>query len=90
VNVHDKFWGPCEVADMAIKRFIEVEDCIAKADFIACDREFTGDMFTKHQFDSKPKFFILHRGNVLHCVDGLDFPKLSEEILKSFPLLDEI
>lgn len=60
LNVFDKFWGPVEVLDSQIKKFLEFKDNSTKTDFISCDKELTADLFTKYTFSSKPKFFVLH------------------------------
>lgn len=59
-NVFDKFWGPCEVADMMIKRFLDEGENNVKCDFICADKELTGELFIKHSLNSKPKYFLLH------------------------------
>ena len=59
VNVHDKFWGPCEVIDPMVKKFFDTGDNATKVDFISTDKEFSGELFHKHVFTSKPKYFIL-------------------------------
>jgi hypothetical protein len=60
INVFDKFWGPCEVMDPMVKKLLDTKDTAAKIDFICADKDVTGDIFSKHSFTSKPKFFILH------------------------------
>jgi hypothetical protein len=60
INVFDKFWGPCEVSDSMIKRFIEAPENLGKVDFISVEKELTGETFLKYKFGSKPKYFISH------------------------------
>ena len=59
-NVFDNFWGPCEVADSMIKRFLDTGDNNKKTDFICVDKCFTGEAFAKFKFGSQPKFFVIH------------------------------
>jgi hypothetical protein len=60
VNVFDKFWGPCEVADAMIKKFLEDGDNANKTDFICVDKDLTGELFQKQKFASKPRYFLFH------------------------------
>ena len=60
INVYDKFWGACEVMDPMVKKLLDTKDTATRIDFICAEKEVTGDMFNKHSFTSKPKFFILH------------------------------
>ncbi len=57
MNVFDKFWGPCEVAETLIKRYMEGGD--KKCEFISVEKDLTGDFFSKHKFASMPKYFIV-------------------------------
>ena len=59
LNVFDKFWGPCEVADNMIKRFQDDSANQGKVDFISAEKEITGDIFAKYTFGSKPKYFLM-------------------------------
>lgn len=58
-NVYDKFWGPCEVADLFIKRFQEAPENANKTDFICIESELAGEIFAKTKFGSKPKYFLI-------------------------------
>jgi hypothetical protein len=58
-NIHDKFWGPCEVTESMIKRFLDENDCINKVEFISVDKDLTGELFNSYHFNSKPKYFII-------------------------------
>ncbi len=103
INVYDEFWGPCEIADMALKNFLDNPEsnqtktellCVEKS--IAEQSESIGDYIAKIKFASKPRYFICHvknfftqKGNIMMEIDGIDFPRLSEGILKHFALLDE-
>ena len=97
MNVYDKFWGPCEVADPLIKRYLEFPDNSRKCEFISVDKEFTGEMFSKIKFTSLPKYFItfvriifnFQKGEIINSIEGIDFPKLMDSLEKSYPLLDE-
>jgi hypothetical protein len=60
INVYDKFWGAVEVLDPQIKKFLESKDYSSKTDFIAIEKEYTSDLFTKYTFSSKPKYFLFH------------------------------
>jgi hypothetical protein len=59
-NVFDKFWGPCEVAEQIIKRFLDQGTNNQKTDFINVEKSHTGDTFGKIKFASKPIYFVSH------------------------------
>lgn len=60
MNVYDKYWGPCEVADQMVKRFLDTGNNATKTDFISVEKDLAGEQFNKMQFSSKPKFFLMH------------------------------
>jgi hypothetical protein len=60
LNVYDKYWGPVEVLDPHIKKLLDGKDYSGKTDFVSCDKDITGELFSKYVFNSKPKYFILH------------------------------
>ena len=88
---------------MALKNFLDNPEsnqqktellCVEKS--IAEQSETIGEHIAKIKFASKPRYFIIHvlvylfqKGNIVMEIDGIDFPILSEGIVKHFPLLDE-
>ncbi len=61
VNVYDKFWGPVELADPVIKRFMDTGTNASKVDFISAnDTLFDPSVTSKYKIQSKPIYFIFH------------------------------
>ena len=87
LNAFEEFWGPVDVIDYLVRRLIDEPGNNDKMAFISCDRNLCPDLFGKHQFTSKPTYFLLHRGTVIDLVDGLDFPLLLQKLEKGLTLL---
>ena len=61
VNIYDKFWGYCEIADAVIKRFLDVGGNDKKVEFIAIDYSMLEpEVLGKRIVQSKPIYMIFH------------------------------
>ena len=90
LNVYDEFWGPCECVETLIKRFQENPINTGRVDFLNCKKEFVLDLIPpKIEFGAKPKYFIFIRGQVSSWIDGINFPRLMDELKKSYDKIDE-
>ncbi len=87
INAYEKFWGPVEIIDPWVRRFLDEEDNIKKMTFISVDFNINHEIWGKISFNSKPLFFIFHKGVLIETVEGIDLPKLTEKIEKSLALL---
>lgn len=47
VNIFNSFWGPCEVADLIVKRFLETANYNTKTDFISVDKSIATEIAGK-------------------------------------------
>lgn len=88
INVYDSFWGPVEVADMMIKRFLDTADHSEKTEFICVDKNISVEYFGKLTIKSKPKYLIYHKGLQQSMIEGIDFPTLCNEIERCFSLIE--
>ena len=90
LNLYDEFWGPCECVETLIKRFQENPINTGRVDWLNAKKELASDLIPpKIEFGAKPKYFIFVKGQVFSTIDGIDFPKLMEELKKSYDKIDE-
>lgn len=82
INAFDAFWGPVEILENFVRRVLDDETVAAKLTFIAVNKDLNLELWGKHEFTSKPSYFIFHKGNYLDLVEGIDLPKLMEKIDK--------
>jgi hypothetical protein len=87
MNVYDKFWGGVEILDSWVRRFLDEDDNEKKVIFIAAEKELGLELWGKQEFNSKPLFYILNKGNIVDIVEGIDIPKLTERLESAFKLL---
>jgi hypothetical protein len=73
-----------------IKRFQENPMNTGRVDFLNCKKDFVLDIIPpKIEFGAKPKYFIFVRGQVFSWIDGINFPRLMDELKKSYEKIDE-
>ena len=90
LNLYDEFWGPSECAETLIQRFQENPLTTGRVDWLNAKKELASDLIPpKIEFVAKPKYFIFVKGQVFSTIDGIDFPKLMEELKKSYDKIDE-
>ena len=90
---HD-FWGRCDVAEIMLKKFQEEPANANKVDWISIPYDQIADIVPKDKdakspIGSKPKYFIFVKGEFFAMINGIDLPKLKEEINKSYAKFEE-
>ena len=87
------FWGRCEVAEIMLKKFQEEPANANKVDWVSIPYDQIADIVPKEKdkaaIGSKPKYFIFVKGEFFSAIDGIDLPKLREEINKSYAKFEE-
>jgi len=86
LNVYEKFWGPVDVLDKWLERYLD-DEIGKKVIFAAVNKDMAVDLWGKTVFSSKPIFFILHRGVVLDTIDVVDITRISEKIENNIKLI---
>ena len=97
IDGYHPFWGRCEVAEVMLKKFQEEPANANKVDWISIPYECITDIIPKEKddkgqvmhFGSKPKYYIFVKGEFFSFVDGIDYPKLKDEINKSYAKFEE-
>ncbi len=90
INGFHPFWGPCDVAESMLKRFIEEPANANKLDFLSIPCDQIEDIVPKEcVFGSKPKYFIFVKGELYSWIDGINYPKMTDEINKSYQRFEE-
>ena len=90
------FWGRCDAAEVMLKKFQEEPANANKVDWISIPYEFISDIIPKDEkgqpmkFGSKPKYFIFVKGQFFSFVNGIDYPKLRDEINQSYAKFEEV
>ena len=90
------FWGRCDAAEVMLKKFQEEPANANKVDWISFPYEFISDIIPKDEkgqpmkFGSKPKYFIFVKGQFFSFVNGIDYPKLRDEINQSYAKFEEV
>ena len=90
------FWGRCDAAEVMLKKFQEEPANTNKVDWISIPYEFISDIIPKDEkgqpmkFGSKPKYFIFVKGQFFSFVNGIDYPKLRDEINQSYAKFEEV
>ena len=90
------FWGRCDAAEVMLKKFQEEPTNANKVDWISIPYEFISDIIPKDEkgqpmkFGSKPKYFIFVKGQFFSFVNGIDYPKLRDEINQSYAKFEEV
>ncbi len=93
VDGYHTFWGRCDVAEIMLKKFQEEPANANKVDWISIPYDQIADIVPKEKdkppIGSKPKYFIFVKGEFFCAIDGIDLPKLREEINKSYAKFEE-
>ena len=97
VDAYHPFWGRCEVAEIMLKKFQEEPANANKVDWVSIPYDCVADIVPKEkdengqviQIGSKPKYYIFAKGEYFSFVNGIDLPKLREEINKSCAKFEE-
>ena len=97
VDAYHSFWGRCDVAEIMLKRFQEEPANANKVDWVSIPYEQIADIVPKEknaegqiiEIGSKPRYFIFVKGEFFSSINGIDLPKLKEEINKSYAKLEE-
>ena len=97
VDAYHPFWGRCEVAEIMLKKFQEEPANANKVDWVSIPYEQIEDIVPKEkdesgkviQIGAKPKYYIFVKGEFFSFVNGIDLPKLKEEINKSYAKFEE-
>ena len=89
VDAYQEFWGRCDVAEIMLKRFQEEPANANKVDWVSIPYEQIADIVPKTIVGAKPKYFVFAKGEFLAAVDGIDLPKLREEIIKGYAKFEE-
>ena len=97
IDGYHPFWGRCEVAEVMLKKFQEEPANANKVDWISIPYECITDIIPKEKddkgqvmhFGSKPMYYIFVKGEFFSFVDGIDYPKLKDEINKSYAKFEE-
>ena len=90
INAYAPFWGPCDVAESMLKRFIEEPANANKLDFLSIPCDQIEDIVPKEcVFGSKPKYFIFVKGELYSSIEGINYPKMTDEINKSYQRFEE-
>ena len=90
------FWGRCDAAEVMLKKFQEEPANANKVDWVSIPCEFIADIIPKDEkgqpikFGSKPKYFIFVKGQFFSFVNGIDYPKLRDEINQSYAKFEEV
>ena len=94
VDGYHTFWGRCDVAEIMLKKFQEEPANANKVDWISIPFDQSADIVPKEKdkapIGSKPKYFIFVKGEFFCAIDGIDLPKLKEEINKSYAKFEEV
>ena len=89
INAFHQFWGRCDVAESMLKKFQEEPANANKVDWLSIPFEVIADIVPKTETGSKPKYYIFAKGEMFSAVDGIDLPKLKEEIIKAYAKFEE-
>ena len=89
VDAFHDFWGRCEVAEIMLKKFQEEPANANKVDWVSIPFSQISDIVPKCTVGSKPKYFLFVKGENYSSVDGIDLPKLKEEIIKGYAKFEE-
>ena len=89
LNTYHQFWGRCEVAESMLKKFQEEPANANKVDWLSIPFEVIADIVPKTVIGSKPKYYIFVKGELFSAIDGIDLPKLKEEIIKAYAKFEE-
>lgn len=92
IDAYHPFWGRCDVAEVMLKKFQEEPANANKVDWVSIPFECITDIIKREKGDevgSKPRYYIFVKGEQFSQVDGIDLPKLKEEINKSYERFEE-
>ena len=95
VDGYHPFWGRCDVAEIMLKKFQEEPANANKVDWLSIPFDQISDIVPKEKdvkepgIGSKPKYFIFVKGEFFSAINGIDLPKLREEINKSYARFEE-
>ena len=97
VDGYHPFWGRCDVAEIMLKKFQEEPANANKVDWLSIPYEQIADIVPKEknaegqpvEVGAKPKYFIFVKGEFFVSINGIDLPKLREEINKSYAKFEE-
>ena len=97
VDGYHPFWGRCDVAEIMLKKFQEEPANANKVDWVSIPYEQIADIVPKEKNEkgevievgSKPRYFIFVKGEFFVSINGIDLPKLREEINKSYAKFEE-
>ena len=95
VDGYHSFWGRCDVAEIMLKKFQEEPANANKVDWLSIPFDQIADIVPKEKdtkgprIGSKPKYYIFVKGEFYTAIDGIDLPKLREEINKSYARFEE-
>ena len=97
VDGYHPFWGRCDVAEIMLKKFQEEPANANKVDWLSIPYEQIADIVPKEkdaegkvvEVGSKPKYFIFVKGEFFCSINGIDLPKLREEINRSYAKFEE-
>ena len=97
VDGFHRCWGRCEVAEIMLKKFQEEPANANKVDWLSIPYEQIADIVPKEksadgqviEVGSKPKYFIFVKGEFFTSINGIDLPKLREEINRSYAKFEE-
>ena len=89
INAYHQFWGRCEVAETMLKKFQEEPGNANKVDWVSIPFDVISDIVPKTTVGSKPKYYIFVKGEMFAAVDGIDLPKLKDEIIKAYAKFEE-
>ena len=98
VDGYHPFWGRCDVAEIMLKKFQEEPANANKVDWVSIPYEQISDIVPKEKNEkgevvevgAKPKYFIFVKGEFFVSINGIDLPKLREEINKSYAKFEEV
>ena len=96
IDGYHPFWGRCDASEVMLKKFQEEPANANKVDWVSIPYEYISDIIPKDEkgqplvFGSKPKYFIFVKGQFFSFVNGIDYPKLREEINKSYAKFEEV
>ena len=91
------FWGRCDAAEVMLKKFQEEPANANKVDWVSIPYDCVADIVPKEKDEkgevipigSKPRYYIFVKGEYFSFINGIDFPKLREEINKSYAKFEE-
>ena len=97
VDGYHPFWGRCDVAEIMLKKFQEEPANANKVDWVSIPYDCIADIVPKEkdesgqviQIGSKPRYYIFVKGEYFSFINGIDLPKLREEINKSYAKFEE-